>query len=83
MSRRINKNKADNSSTNHENTLWGRVPLIPSALTDGAFVRDMFTELAEAGCGFLEEAPELDSHFLHLVSGEIYWLGTNEIIRIK
>lgn len=50
---------------------------------DKAIVIASLVELVKAGYGTLEEIPDMKSQLLHLWSGEVYWLGTHEIMRIR
>ncbi len=43
----------------------------------------MCAELARVGYGILEDLPIMNSQVLYLKSGEIYWLGPNEVMRIQ
>lgn len=40
-------------------------------------------DLARSGLGALEEIPGLGPQFFSLHSGEVFWLGADEITRIK
>lgn len=51
--------------------------------SDRADVLNVFADFARAGLGVLEEIPGLGSQFFSLRSGEVFWLGTNGVTRIK
>jgi hypothetical protein len=43
----------------------------------------MCAELVRVGYGILEDLPVVNSQILYLKSGEIYWLGPHEVMRIQ
>lgn len=79
MSCRINKRpsmKAMNIPSRHE-------PAISASSSDRTIVLDMCAELVDAGYGILEDLPVVNSQIFYLKSGEIYWLGPHEVMRIQ
>ena len=46
-------------------------------------VLDMCAELVRAGYGILEDLPVVNSQILYLKSGEIYWFGPHEVVRLQ
>jgi hypothetical protein len=50
---------------------------------DRSIVLDLCTEFVRMGYGILEDLPVLNSQILYLKSGEIYWLGPYEVMRIQ
>jgi hypothetical protein len=83
MSCRIKKHNAVTSSMKTMNTPTGRSQLScplhriePSSST-------CVPNLCEWGYGILEDLPVVNSQILYLKSGEIYWLGPHEVMRIQ
>jgi hypothetical protein len=68
--------KTMNTPNRHEQA----ISPIPS---DRAIVLGMCAELVRVGYGILEDPAVVNSQILYLKSGEIYWLGTHEIMRIQ
>jgi hypothetical protein len=56
--------------------------MLPSP-SDRTVVLDMCAKLVRAGHGVLEDLPVMNSQFLYLKSGEIYWLGPHGVMRIQ
>jgi hypothetical protein len=67
--------KTMNTPRRHEQA----ISAIPS---DRAIVLGTCGELVRVGCGILEDLPVVNSQILNLKSGEIYWLGPHEVMRI-
>jgi hypothetical protein len=83
MSCRINKQNAVTSSMKTMNTPSKHEPAISPIPSDRAIVLDMCAELVRVGYGILEELAIVNSQILYLKSGEIYWLGPHEVMRIQ
>jgi hypothetical protein len=58
-------------------------PAIAPFPSDRAIVLDLCTELVRVGYGILEDLPVVNSQVLYLKSGEIYWLGPHEVMRLQ
>jgi hypothetical protein len=83
MSCRINKHNAVTSSMKTMNTPSRQEPAILPSPSDRTIVLDMCAELVRVGYGILEDLPVVNSQILYLKSGEIYWLGPHEVMRIQ
>ena len=51
--------------------------------SDRAILLNAFKEFVRMGEATLEELPDLDSQLLHLRSGEVFWLRSQDIMRIQ
>jgi hypothetical protein len=80
---RINKHDAVTSSMKIMNTPSRHEPVTLPSPSDRTLVLDVCAELAREGYGILEDLPVVNSQILYLKSGEIYWLGPHEIMRIQ
>lgn len=68
--------KAMNISSRHE-------PAVSPSPSDRTIVLDMCAELVRIGYGILEDLPVVNSQVLYLKSGEVYWLGPHEVMRLQ
>ena len=64
------------------NTPGRHEPAISPSPSDRTIVLGVCAELVRVGYGVLEDLPIVDSQVLYLKSGEIYWLGPHEVMRI-
>ena len=80
---RINKPNAVTSPMKTMNTPGRHKPAISPSPSDRNIVLDMCAELVRVGYGILEDLPVVNSQILYLKSGEIYWLGPYEVMRIQ
>jgi hypothetical protein len=83
MSCRINKHNVVTSSMKTMNTPSKHEPTILPSPSDRSIVLGVCGELVRVGCGILEDLPVVKSQILYLKSGEIYWLGPHEVMRIQ
>ena len=65
------------------NTPSRREPAISPTPSDRTIVLDMCAKLVRVEYGILEDLPVVNSQILYLKSGEVYWLGPHEIMRIQ
>jgi hypothetical protein len=79
----INKHHALTSSMKAMNTPSRHEQAISPTPSDRAIVLDMCAELVRVGYGILEDLAVVISQILYLKSGEIYWLGPHEVMRIQ
>lgn len=63
--------------------VWSHQSIGKNPSSDRAIVLEFIDELVMVGLGVLEDIPGLGPQFLSLKSGEVFWLGANEITRIK
>jgi hypothetical protein len=68
--------KTMNAPSRHE-------PVIAPVPSDRIIVLDMCAELVRAAYGILEDLAVVNSQILYLKSGEIYWLGPYEVMRLR
>jgi hypothetical protein len=68
--------KTMNTRSRHE-------PAISPSPLDRTIVLDMCAELVRGGYGILEDLAVVSSQILYLKSGEIYWLGPHEVMRLQ
>jgi hypothetical protein len=65
------------------NTASRREQPISPIPSDRAIVLGMCAALVRMGYGILEDLPVVNSQLLYLKSGEIYWLGPHDVMRIQ
>jgi hypothetical protein len=80
---RINKQNALTPWMKTMNIPSRREQAISPIPSDRAIVLGMCGELVRVGYGILEDLPVVNSQILYLKSGEIYWLGPHEVMRIQ
>ncbi|ADV83654.1 hypothetical protein AciPR4_2889 [Terriglobus saanensis SP1PR4] len=83
MSCRIHKHNAVTPWMKTMNSRSRQEPATSSSPLDRTIVLEMCAELARVGYGILEDLPVVNSQNFHLKSGEIYWLGPHEVMRIQ
>jgi hypothetical protein len=83
MSCRIDKHNAVMFSMEIMNIPSRHEPAILPSPSDRTIVLDMCAEPVCVGYGILEDLPVMNSQILYLKSGEIYWLGPHEVMRIQ
>jgi hypothetical protein len=82
MCRRIRKSRG-NSSRERVDPVRSHQATDEDPPSDRTIVLRAFADLTRSGLGALEEIPDLGPQFFSLHSGEVFWLGADEITRIK